>query len=208
MLSRKAMVSSRIEKAQGLTLSMSAATPTSGSSHLPPSLTPHSAVVPKLANLNTMTSASSDTPAATMRVSFRSIGSGRNVGGEVEFDRPAGVAFNGDDSLRGSQPRRTVRGRIEGHANEGRFARLERFVHGGQRTVARHAVAVDHFHPLHERRGGAHAGGIDLADERLGFALVPEPEPMRDLAGRHGDGAEVESGLAGLQPAGGRGGGA
>jgi len=87
------------------------------------------------------------------------------------------------------------------------FARLERFVHRGHGTVARHAVGVDHFHPLHKRRGGAHAGGIDLADEHLGPALVPEPEAMRDLSGRHGDGAEVESGFAGLQPAGCRGGG-
>jgi len=85
MLSRKAMVSSKIEKAQGFTLSMSAATPTSGNSHRPPSLALQSAAVPALPNLNSATVTASKRPAATMSVSLRSMASRLDIGGETDL---------------------------------------------------------------------------------------------------------------------------
>ena len=52
MLNKKAMVNNKIEKAQGLTLSMIAEIPTSGRSHVPSLLIFHNAFVPILAVLS------------------------------------------------------------------------------------------------------------------------------------------------------------
>ncbi len=76
MLSRNAIVTSRIENAHGFTLSISAAETSSGSSHFPSPLTLHNAVLPKLPICSARTTARSDTPATVIHVSFLSTGYG------------------------------------------------------------------------------------------------------------------------------------
>src|SRR3990170_3025844 len=82
--------------------------------------------------------------------------------------------------------------RVEYHLDERPLARRERLVDGGDWRVPGHAIGSELTHALEERRGGAHARGVDLLDQdRLG-PRVADPEPMRHLAGGHRDGAEIE----------------
>src|SRR3990172_12300462 len=94
MLSRNAMVSRRIENAHGLMLSMSAATAMSGSSHFPPSLKFHSAVVPMFSALKNQTSANSTRQNAIRIESFLLIWLWGDNRGKSEFQRPLGAVFH------------------------------------------------------------------------------------------------------------------
>src|SRR3989344_5368158 len=84
---KNAMVRSRMPKAHGLTLSIRAAMPTRGRSHVPSALKFQSAVVPTLLVLRRMADPNRRTPTPMRTASFLRIQLGGDDGGKLKFNQ-------------------------------------------------------------------------------------------------------------------------
>src|SRR3990172_3665116 len=126
-----------------------------------------------------------------MRASW-SWGLRRNEGCKSEFERRPGAVFYSHDSFYRADSGGAMSGRIENHLDKGLLLRIHRYVYRRYRGMARHPIGFGCFSALHQRGGGAHARGVNLADGyRLG-ARVPDRVAMGYLSASHRNRTETE----------------
>src|SRR3989344_9537039 len=164
MLKRKAMVRSRIEKAQGLMLSISAETITSGKSHFPPLLKFQTKVVPALSVFRKNTKAKSRTamPAKIIKFLLMVLRSYRRR--KFKLKRFAGAIFQIHSPFYPADSSGPVRGRVKYHLNCRFFVWLNYFVDALSEAVSGHAEGSNGAAADFKRCFGAHAGSVKLAD--------------------------------------------
>ena len=172
MLKRKAMIKSRMEKAQGLMLSISAETITSGRSNFPPLLKFQTKTVPKLSVFRKITKPKNRIAMAAKIINFLLMMLRDYRRGKFKFEWNTCVIFQIHDSLYPTDSRRTVRGRIKYHLNSGFFVRLNRFIDALGETVPGHAKWPRDAASDFERCHSAHAGSVELIDgKRIGAGI-------------------------------------
>src|SRR3989344_5291740 len=187
MLKRNAIVRSKIEKAQGLTLSRSAAMPTSGKNQVPPRDSSQSAAVAPPLNRKNPTSPARNTATATNTISRLFMVRLRSyIRRESKNQRLPRAFFEIDFADNFAHSRRSVGRGIERNNDLRLASRFHGYVSGrNAQAMPGHAEGPLCDFTVLKHRLGAHAGGIDFLDGGRSLACVFNTVAIADTPAGH-----------------------
>src|SRR3989344_7882599 len=184
-LKRNAMVSKRIEKAQGLIESIKAAMPTNGSIHFPPSDQFHKISVPFEPKRKNRINTARTTANTTKTANLEFIKLRFNQRAYFQINSRAVTRFYRDHSANRAYSRWPVRRRVKLNRNYRLFVGGHGLAHFWHKTMPGHAVRTALVSVFYERGFGAHARRINTCNFHGFGRRVPDFEFMAHFARGH-----------------------